>query len=88
MLLAGFVFFISSGLRASIPTLLGRSVCRKMSVEKMSKKCRKGGFMSLKVWFYSREGRDDDPLPEGEGISFLSSGTKIQGVSLSVGRKF
>ena len=42
--------------------------------------------MSLKVWFYSREGRDEDPLPEGEGISFLSSGMKLQGVGLSVGR--
>ena len=40
--------------------------------------------MSLKVWFYSREGRDDDPLPEGEGISFLSSRTKLQGVGLSI----
>ena len=40
--------------------------------------------MSLKVWFYSREGRDDDPLPEGEGISFLSSRTKLQEVGLSV----
>ena len=40
--------------------------------------------MSLRVWFYSREGRDDDPLPEGEGISFLSFGLKLQGVGLSV----
>ena len=40
--------------------------------------------MSLKVWFYSREGRYDDPLSEGDGISFLSSGTKLQGVGLSV----
>ena len=44
--------------------------------------------MSLKVWFYSREGRDKDSLPEGEGISFLSSRMKLQGVGLSVGRKF
>ena len=44
--------------------------------------------MSLKVWFYSREGRDDDPLPEGEGISFLSSGMKLQGVGFVEIRKF
>ena len=29
--------------------------------------------MSLKGWFYSREGRDDDPLPEGEGLSVVLS---------------
>ena len=40
--------------------------------------------MNLKVWIYSRVGKNNDPLPEGEGISFLSSGMKLQGVGLSV----